>query len=137
MDLEKARLMNEVNTLENQVFLLAPKKTFPGLAGRPPACNNCKEPVNGLPVTGMLSFERICCSGFKAFCIAPGESTYDADERKERTSLTSLVLSVKGSYCEAQHFKNIQKKHYANKLPIRHSSVDSQNWKKMLGDIEA
>ncbi|PBK59264.1 hypothetical protein ARMSODRAFT_1027550 [Armillaria solidipes] len=135
MDLEKARLMNEVNTLENQVFLLAPKKTFPGLTGRPPTCNTCNEPVKGLPVTGMLGFERICCPRVKAFRIAPGESTCDADERNERTLKDRIVK--RSIYYHWSCFKDIQKKHYADNLPIRHSSVDSQNWEKVLSDIEA
>ncbi|KAK0447028.1 uncharacterized protein EV420DRAFT_1751269 [Desarmillaria tabescens] len=134
MDLEKARIMNEVNSSENQVIFLEPNKTFPGLAGSPPSCSVCKEPVQGLPAAGILGFKRICFGGFKAFRIVPGESTYDADERNEKT-LKDRVLK-RSSYYHWSCFKDIQKKHYPEKPPLRHVSVDSQNWEKVLNDIK-
>ncbi len=87
MDLEKARLMKEVCNLEKQIFLFAPKKVLLMVL-----YFVYTEPVKGLPVTGMLGFERICCSGFKAFRIAPAESTYDADERTREQCAFSFCL---------------------------------------------
>ncbi|KAK0435492.1 hypothetical protein EV421DRAFT_1228893 [Armillaria borealis] len=42
MDLEKARLINEVNNSESKVVFLGSKETFPGLTGGPPPCQVCK-----------------------------------------------------------------------------------------------
>ncbi len=79
--------MKEVSNLEKPIFLFAPKKVLLMVL-----YFVYTEPVKGLPVTGMFGFERICCSGFKAFRIAPGESTYDADERTREQCAFSFCL---------------------------------------------
>lgn len=135
MDLEKARLINEVNNWENKVVFLNSEETFLGLNGGPPPCRLCKELVKGLPVTGTLAFEKINFAGFKAFRIAPNETTYDADERNEKTLKDRVVR--RSNYYHWSCLKNTHKRHYVDTPPIRHSSVDSQNWEKVLSDIKA
>ncbi|PBK59265.1 hypothetical protein ARMSODRAFT_967045 [Armillaria solidipes] len=135
MDLEKARLINEVNNSESKVVFLGSKETFPGLTSGPPPCQVCKEPVKGLPMTGMLAFEKICFCGFKAFRIARGETTYNADERNEKTLKDRVVR--RSIYYHWSCLKDTHKRHYVDTPPIRHSSVDSQNWQKVLSDIKA
>ncbi|KAK0212066.1 hypothetical protein DFS33DRAFT_1482052 [Desarmillaria ectypa] len=152
MDRERVRLVKEINSSENQVFFLGPNETFPSLTGSPPGCKFCQEPVKGLPETGVLGFERVCFCGFRALRKVPGESTYDADERNEKTvsierfvdiGLTSSTRQLKDRvvkrsiYYHWSCFKDTQKKHYVENPPIRHLSVDPQNWDKVLNDIKA
>ncbi|PBK90353.1 hypothetical protein ARMGADRAFT_1014543, partial [Armillaria gallica] len=135
MDVAKARLINEVNNSESKVVFLRSKETFPGLTGRPPPCQICKEPVKGLSVTGTLAFEKISFCGFKAFRIARGESAYNADERNKKTLKDRVVR--RSIYYHWSCLKGNHKRCYVNTPPICHSSVNSQNWEKVLSDIKA
>ncbi|KAK0468842.1 hypothetical protein IW261DRAFT_1597912 [Armillaria novae-zelandiae] len=134
IDLEKARLINEVNHLENKVVFLESEKTFPDFT-EPPPCQVCREPVEGRPVTGTLAFEKMNFAGFKAFRRAQGESTHDADERNEKTLKDRVVR--RSIYYHWSCLKGVHKRHYAEIPPIRHSSVDSENWERVLSDIKA
>ncbi|KAK0221236.1 hypothetical protein EDD85DRAFT_862348 [Armillaria nabsnona] len=135
MDQEKARLIKQLGTSGSKVFLLGSRETFPDLAGDPPPCFVCKEPVKAPPVIGMLALERTLFSGFKAFRSAPGESTHDADERNEKT-LKDRVLT-RCIYYHWSCVKDPSKRHFIDTPPIRDSSVDSQSWERVLSDIMA
>ncbi|KAK0488117.1 hypothetical protein EDD18DRAFT_644431 [Armillaria luteobubalina] len=152
MDLEKARLISEVNNLENKVVFLEPEETFSGFTGQPPRCPVCKEPVKGLPVAGTLTFEKVNFAGFKAFRRVHGESTHDADERNEKTVCIHCFVDIRltcsmdqlkdrvvrrSIYYHWSCLKGSHKRHYADTPPIRHSSVDSKVWEKVLSDIKA
>ncbi|KAK0435480.1 hypothetical protein EV421DRAFT_2022456 [Armillaria borealis] len=135
MDLEKARIINQLGASDSKVFFLGSREIFPGLTGDPPPCYVCKEPVKGPPVIGMLALEKTLFSGFEAFRTAPGESTHEADEHNEKT-LKDRVLT----HCVYYHWSCVKdplKRHFIDTPPIRHSSVDSPNWARVLSDIMA
>ncbi len=102
-------------------------------------------------MTGTLTFEKISFCGFKAFRIAQGESAYNADERNKKTvcihcfidiRLTCSVDQLKDRvvrrsiYYHWSCLKGNHKRCYVDTPPIRHSSVDSKNWEKVLSDIK-
>ncbi|PBK90339.1 hypothetical protein ARMGADRAFT_1064488 [Armillaria gallica] len=135
MDQEKARLIKQLDASGSKVSFLGPRETFPDRTGDPPPCYVCKEPVKAPPAIGMLALERTLFSGYKAFRSVPGESTHDADERNEKT-LKDRVLT-RCIYYHWSCIKDPSKRHFIDTPPIRHSSVDSQNWERVLNDIMA